>query len=146
HSRTKPWAGSPDTLPCRGPLRTGRASCPRIRLKQTRWDRGLGVRCVVRPYDRSGCGRDVKREDRAAVLRAGRRRPLVGGSPSEPRGSTVPTLAGIAVRGRRAGAAGRTAGIVRAGVAAGSVPICRPVVSCAVAAAPNSRFGRGRLV
>jgi hypothetical protein len=35
------WAGSPDVLPRRGPLRTGRASCPRIRLKQARWDRGL---------------------------------------------------------------------------------------------------------
>ena len=35
------WAGSPDALPRRGPLRTGRASCPRIRLKQARWGRGM---------------------------------------------------------------------------------------------------------
>jgi hypothetical protein len=67
------WAGSPNVLPHRGPLRTGRASCPRIRLKQARWDRGLAVRCAVRPYGRTGCGPGVKRKVCAGVLVAGRR-------------------------------------------------------------------------
>jgi putative transposase len=34
------WAGSSGTLPRRSPLRTGRASCPRIRLKQAQRCRG----------------------------------------------------------------------------------------------------------
>ena len=34
------WAGSSGTLPHRSPLRTGRASCPRIRLKQAQRCRG----------------------------------------------------------------------------------------------------------
>jgi hypothetical protein len=42
------WAGSPGALPRRGPLRTGRASRPRIRLKQAQgrrgWAEGLGCR------------------------------------------------------------------------------------------------------
>src|SRR5215207_2675723 len=40
-------AGSSGALPRRSPLRTGRASCPRIRLKQARWRRRrlLSGRC-----------------------------------------------------------------------------------------------------
>jgi hypothetical protein len=42
------WAGSPGAVPRRGPLRTGRASRPRIRLKQAQgrrgWAEGLGCR------------------------------------------------------------------------------------------------------
>jgi transposase-like protein len=42
------WAGTPGALPRRGPLRTGRASRPRIRLKQAQgrrgWAEGLGCR------------------------------------------------------------------------------------------------------
>ena len=34
------WAGSSGALPRRSPLRTGRASRPRIRLKQAQWPRG----------------------------------------------------------------------------------------------------------
>jgi putative transposase len=43
------WAGSSGALPRRSPLRTGRASCPRIRLKQARWRRRglLSGRCAV---------------------------------------------------------------------------------------------------
>jgi hypothetical protein len=69
------WAGSPDVLPHRGPLRTGRASCPRIRLKQAHWGRGMvrSGRCAVRPCGRSRCGPGVKREDRSSVRVAGRR-------------------------------------------------------------------------
>jgi hypothetical protein len=46
---TNAWAGSSGALPRRSPLRTGRASCPRIRLKQARWRRRrlLSGRCAV---------------------------------------------------------------------------------------------------
>jgi putative transposase len=69
------WAGSPDVLPHRGPLRTGRASYPRIRLKQAHWRRGMvrSGRCAARPCGRSRCGPGVKRKDRSAVRVAGRR-------------------------------------------------------------------------
>jgi putative transposase len=69
------WAGSPDVLPHRGPLSTGRASYPCIRLKQAHWGRGMvrSGRCAARPCGRSGCGPGVKREDRSSVRVAGRR-------------------------------------------------------------------------
>jgi Transposase, Mutator family len=69
------WAGSPDVLPHRGPLRTGRASYPRIRLKQAHWRRGMvrSGRCAARPCGRSRCGPGVKRDDRSSVRVAGRR-------------------------------------------------------------------------
>jgi hypothetical protein len=69
------WAGSPDVLPDRGPLRTGRASHPRIRLKQAHWGRGMvrSGRCAARPCGRRGCAPGVKRKDRSAVRVAGRR-------------------------------------------------------------------------
>ena len=73
------WAGSSGTLPCRSPLRTGRASRPRIRLKQAPRGRRVlrrGVvhaHCAVRRGGRSGCARGVMRWDRSAVRFAGRR-------------------------------------------------------------------------
>src|SRR5215213_6133498 len=69
------WAGSPDVLPHRGPLRTGRASYPRIRLKQAHWGRGMvrSGRCAARLCGRRGCALGVKRKDRSAVRVAGRR-------------------------------------------------------------------------
>jgi hypothetical protein len=69
------WAGSPDALPRQGPLRTGRASCPRIRLKQAqRCRRGLqSGRCAASFCGRRGCAPGVKRQDRSAVRVAGRR-------------------------------------------------------------------------
>jgi putative transposase len=72
---TDAWAGSPDVLPHRGPLRTGRASRPRIRLKQAHWRRGIvrSGRCAARPCGRSRCGPGVKRDDRSSVRVAGRR-------------------------------------------------------------------------
>jgi hypothetical protein len=71
------WAGSPGTLPCRGPLRTGRASRPRIRLKQAQSCRGAAgsvvhVRCAVCPCGRSEHARGVRRWGRSGLQRADR--------------------------------------------------------------------------
>lgn len=73
------WAGSSGALPRRSPLRTGRASRPRVRLKRTQRChevllRGVvRVRCAARPCGRSECARGVKREDRSVSRPAGRR-------------------------------------------------------------------------
>jgi|SRR5687767_11820901 len=69
------WAGSPNVLPHRGPLRTGRASYPRIRLKQAHWGRGMvrSGRCAARLCGRRGCAPGMKRKDRSGVRVAGRR-------------------------------------------------------------------------
>jgi putative transposase len=69
------WAGSSGASPRRSPLRTGLARCPRIRLKQAHWDRGMvgSGRGASRPYGRSGCGRVAKRSDRSVLRVAGRR-------------------------------------------------------------------------
>ena len=68
-------AGSSGALPRRSPLRTGRASCPRIRLKQAHWRRGMvqSGRCAVRPCGRRGHAQGVKLGDRLTVRVAGRR-------------------------------------------------------------------------
>ena len=85
------WAGSSGALPRRSPLRTGRASRPRIRLKQTQGCRGVRqrgvvrVRCAARPCGRSECARGVKRADRSVSRPAGRRLSPDGGSPTGPR-------------------------------------------------------------
>jgi transposase-like protein len=69
------WAGSSGALPRRSPLRTGRASCPRIRLKQAHWRRGMvqSGRCAVRACGRRGRAQGVKLGDRLTVRVAGRR-------------------------------------------------------------------------
>lgn len=74
------WAGSSGALLRRSPLRTGRASRPRIRLKQAQRRRGMvrsdgvvRVRCAVRPCGRRTCARGVKRWDRSALRVAGQR-------------------------------------------------------------------------
>jgi putative transposase len=69
------WAGSPGAFPRRSPLRTGRASCPRIRLKQAHWRRGIvqSGRCAVRPCGRRGRAQGVRLGDRLTVRAAGRR-------------------------------------------------------------------------
>jgi putative transposase len=73
------WAGSSGALPRRSPLRTGRASCPRIRLKQALRCRvavqscRVCARCAVRLGGRNGCGQGVKRWDHPAVRGAGQR-------------------------------------------------------------------------
>jgi len=73
------WAGSSGALPRRSPLRTGRASCPRIRLKQAHRCRGLvqsdrvGAHRAVRLCGRNGCGRGVRHRDHLAVRGAGQR-------------------------------------------------------------------------
>jgi putative transposase len=69
------WSGSSDALPRRSPLRTGRASYPRIRLKQAHWRRGMvqSGRCVAQPCGRRGRAQGVKRGDRVTVRVAGRR-------------------------------------------------------------------------
>jgi putative transposase len=62
------WAGCPGALPRRGPLGTGRASRPRIRLKQTQRCRGLAevLGCRV--------GRDAGRSQRERGAASGDRR------------------------------------------------------------------------
>jgi putative transposase len=73
------WAGSSGALLRRSPLRTGRASRPRIRLRQAqagRWILRRGVvrvRCAARPCGRSGCARGVRRWDRPVLRGAGQR-------------------------------------------------------------------------
>jgi Transposase, Mutator family len=69
------WAGSSGALLRRSPLRTGRASCPRIRLKQARWRRGVVLSgcCAARSCGRSGHERGVRRGIRSAMRVAGRR-------------------------------------------------------------------------
>jgi len=73
------WAGSSGALLRRSPLRTGRASRPRIRLRQAQLGRRFlrrGVvraRCAARLCGRSGCARGVRRWDRPALRGAGQR-------------------------------------------------------------------------
>jgi putative transposase len=67
------WAGSPGTLPCRSPLRTGRAGRPGIRLKQALVARCSAdvLRCVGRrAARRSVHGRVVSRADRRSCRAA----------------------------------------------------------------------------
>jgi putative transposase len=72
------WAGSSGASLRRSPLRTGRASRPRIRLKQAQRCRGVlprgavHARCAARRCGRSGCARGVRRSDRLAMRVAGR--------------------------------------------------------------------------
>lgn len=73
------WSGSPGALPRRGPLRTGLASRPRIRLKQAprgrRMVRGGGVVAghrAARMCGRRTCARGVKRRVRSSGPVAGR--------------------------------------------------------------------------
>ena len=81
------WAGSSGALPRRSPLRTGRASCPRIRLKQALWCRGRmqSGRRAARPCGRNGCERGVKRSDRSSMRAAGQRLLPGGGLLTGPR-------------------------------------------------------------
>jgi putative transposase len=72
------WAGSSGALPRRSPLRTGRASHPRIRLKQARGCHGqkdwrAGARCGARPCGRNGCAGAVRRPVHPAMRGAGQR-------------------------------------------------------------------------
>jgi putative transposase len=74
------WAGSPGALPRRGPLRTGRASRPRIRLKQALMGHrivqvggAVDARCIARLGGRSERGRGGRRGVRSAMRVAGQR-------------------------------------------------------------------------
>jgi Transposase, Mutator family len=72
------WAGSSGALPRRSPLRTGRASCPRIRLKQARGCHGqkdwhAGARGGARPCERNRCAGAVRRRVHPAMRGAGQR-------------------------------------------------------------------------
>ena len=72
------WAGSSGALPRRSPLRTGRASRPRIRLKQARGCHGqkdwhAGARGGARPCERSRCAGAVRRRVHPAMRGAGQR-------------------------------------------------------------------------